>query len=251
MKNGSFVWYELMTNDLEAAQAFYAKVVGWAVVDSGMTPMRYLLAKVGERQVAGLMQRPSDAAPIKWFGYIAVGDVDVAADEVRQARGAVHHPPTDIPEIGRFAVVADPHGAVFMLFRGSGDPPPELAPATPGDVGWRELHTTDWESAFAFYERLFGWEKSYAHDMGSMGVYQTFSVDGTWVGGMMTAAAPADPPAWTYYINVDDIDAAAARVAEAGGAVLQGPHQVPGGSWIIVGRDPQGARFALVGGRKD
>jgi len=251
MSEGSFVWYELMTSDVDAAAAFYAKVVGWSMADSGMPGMRYTLAKVGRRQVAGLMGFPADAGagPPMWFGYILVAGVDEMAERVREAGGTVHREPTDIPSVGRFAVVADPQGAMFMLFRGSGDPAPELAANTPGTIGWHELHTTDWEAALAFYQHLFGWEKSYANDMGPMGIYQTFSVAGAWTGGMMNGGGSPDPH-WLYYIDVGDIDAAVARVAEAGGEVLHGPHQVPGGNWVIMGKDPQGAEFALTGSRQ-
>ena len=249
-KEGSFVWYELMTSDPEAAQAFYSKVVGWSMADAGMPGMPYALAKIGERPVAGIMGLPPDleTGPITWFGYIAVADVDAMTERVRQAGGAVHREPTDIPGIGRFAVVADPQGAVFMLFRGSGEAMSDLPANTPGTVGWHELRTTDWESAFAFYQGLFGWEKSYSHDMGPMGVYQTFSVGDTWTGGLMNSTrAPA--PAWSYYIAVDDIDAAVTRVGEAGGTVLSGPHPVPGDTWVVMATDPQGASFALTGHR--
>lgn len=249
--DGGFVWYELMTSDVEAAQAFYSQVVGWNMADAGMPGMRYILAKVGERQVGGVMGLPPDVGkgPVMWFGYILVGDVDSTAERVREAGGAVHRAPTDIPGVGRFAVVADPQGAMFMLFRGSGEPAPALAANAPGSVGWHELRTRDWESAFVFYQNLFGWEKSYAHDMGPMGTYQTFSVGGAWTGGMMNSAqAPA--PEWLYYINVDDIDAAATRVVDAGGTVASGPHQVPGGNWVLAAIDPQDARFALTGGRQ-
>ncbi len=248
MNEGGFVWYELMTGDVEGASAFYAKVVGWNVADSGAPDMRYTLAKVGERQVAGLMDIPAGAGAAMWFGYILVADVDTAADRVRQAGGAVHRPAADIAGVGRFAVVADPQGAMFMLFRGSGSPAPQLAPNTPGGVGWHELHTTDSRAALAFYQELFGWTPSYAHDMGAMGLYQTFSVGEAWTGGVM--GSPKTTPAWLYYITVEDIDAAAARVTQAGGEVLNGPHQVPGGNWVLMGVDPQGARFALTGARK-
>lgn len=251
MSEGGFVWYELMTSDVGAAAAFYARVAGWSMADSGMPGMDYTLAKVGERQVAGLMSSPAgaEAGPTMWFGYILVADVDAMARRVSEAGGAVHRPPSDIPGVGRFAVVADPQGAMFMLFRGSGDPARELAANTPGTIGWHELHTTDWEGAFAFYQDLFGWEKSMANDMGPMGVYQTFSVAGAWTGGFMNGGGSPEPH-WLYYINVDDIDAAAVRVAEAGGEVQHGPHQVPGGNWVVMGKDPQGAEFALTGSRQ-
>ena len=74
---------------------------------------------------------------------------------------------------------ADPHGAVFILFKGTSEEAPPPAPAgTPGHVGWHELHAGDLDSAFAFYSGLFGWTKAEAMDMGPMGVYQIFAIDG-------------------------------------------------------------------------
>lgn len=71
------------------------------------------------------------------------------------------------------------------------------------------------------------------------------------MGGMMTRDAKNSPvPFWLFYISVENIDSAANRIREKNGQVLLGPHEVPGGQWIIVGRDPQGANFAVVGPRK-
>ena len=247
LREGSFVWYELMTNNASAAQDFYTRVVGWNVADSGMPNMHYTLFKVGDHPVAGMMEIPPQAQdwPVAWMAHILTADLDATVERVKQAGGALHKPPTDIPGIGRFAVVADPQGAVFLLFQGNGPPPPGLAPATQGAIGWHELHTTDWQAAFTFYQTLFGWEKSQSVDMGPMGTYQTFNINGVWAGGMMNN--PQVPqPGWLTYINVDNIDAAAARLTEAGGQLVQGPMQVPGGSWIVQARDPQGVIFALV-----
>jgi predicted enzyme related to lactoylglutathione lyase len=79
-----------------------------------------------------------------------------------------------------------------------------------------------------------------------MGIYQLFATGDVPVGGIMTKPAVIPMPYWGYYFNVDGIDAAAARVTAAGGTVINGPHQVPGGQWIVQGTDPQGAVFALV-----
>ena len=249
---GSFVWYELMTSDAKAAEAFYAALLGWKAQDAGMPDFAYTILSVGETPIGGAMtlspdMRAAGARP-GWIGYIGVDDVDNFAERVFQAGGSVHRPPADIPEVGRFAVVADPHGAAFVLFKGMGaqqGAPP--APNTPGHVGWRELHAGDLDGAFAFYSGLFGWTKSQAVDMGPMGIYQLFAIGGVDQGGMMTKAPNVPAPFWLYYFNVADINAAAARVKREGGQVLNGPHQVPGGSWIVQCLDPQGAMFALVG----
>ena len=101
-------------------------------------------------------------------------------------------------------------------------------------------------SAFAFYSGLFSWTKSDAIDMGPMGTYQIFNIDDVQAGGMMTKTPQTPRPFWLYYINVEAIDAAAARATKAGGKICNGPLEVPGGQWIVQCLDPQGAMFAMV-----
>jgi hypothetical protein len=250
----NFVWYDVMTDDVPATEAFYKAVVGWTTRDVSTPDASYTLLCVGETMVGGLMPIPKEAraAGVRpaWMGYVGVPDVDDFAKRVAAAGGVVHRPPSDIPDIGRFAVVADPGGAGFILFAPNPHPtPPMVAPATPGHFGWRELRAGDGERAFAFYSGLFGWTKAMAVDMGAMGTYQTFAAGGEPIGGMMTKPAGA-PAHWLYFINVEDIDAATARVEGAGGSVVSGPHQVPNGAFIIQGRDTRGADFALLGPRR-
>ncbi len=250
VSEGGFIWYELMTNDVAQAEAFYTRVVGWNAADADMPGTKYIFLKAGERQVAGIMDMLSQAAaaPACWMSYILTSDVDGMAERVKQSGGVVHRPPADIPGVGRFAVVADPQGASFMLFRGDGTPAPDLAPGTPGAIGWHELHARDWQAALSFYQGLFGWEKARSSDMGPVGTYQTFNVGGVWTGGMFNDAS-ARTAYWLLYFSVEDIDAAVARIAEAGGKRLQGPIQVPGGSWVVEATDSQGGSFALMGPR--
>jgi predicted enzyme related to lactoylglutathione lyase len=251
--NGKFVWHELMTTDADAARKFYSEVVGWQTRDAGIPGMAYTVVSVGEAGVGGIMTLPAEAAGAKpgWIGYIAVDDVDAYVGRVKQAGGAVHKPAQDIPGVGRFAVVADPQGAIFILFKGTvTEPPQQPSPQTPGAIGWNELHAKDWESAFGFYSGLFGWTKGESVDMGPMGTYQLFAAGAEAVGGMMSNFQPAPGPFWLYYFSVDAIDAAGSRVTANGGQVLQGPHEVPGGMWIMQCQDPQGASFALVGSRR-
>ena len=247
----TFVWYDLMTSDTRAAASFYRSVLGWVARDSGMSDRSYTIFSAGPVRVGGLMPIPEEArahgARPGWMGYIGVDDVDAHGARVKAAGGAVHRPPEDIPGVGRFCVVADPHGAAFILFKGMGsEQNPPTAPMTPGHVGWHELQAGDLESAFAFYAGLFGWTKDEAIDMGEMGLYQTFATGDAAVGGMMKKMPEAPMPFWLYYFNVEAIDAAAARVSQGGGKLLMEPQQVPGGSWIIQCLDPQGAMFAMV-----
>jgi uncharacterized protein len=252
---GSFVWHELRTTDAHGAADFYAHVVGWQVKDSGDPGgVPYKLLAAGGHDTAGLMQLSPDmlAGGMRpaWVGFIGVDDVDAYAARVEQAGGKLHCPPQDIPGIGRFASVEDQQGAVFLLFKGTRDmaTPPIT---TPGAVGWNELSANDGPSAWTFYSNLFGWTEDSVMDMGPMGVYRIFSTGGPRVGGVMTRDPKTAPmPFWLYYFNVEDIDSAVERIKEKKGQLVMGPHEVPGGMWIVVGVDPQGANFALVGFRK-
>lgn len=249
----TFVWYELMTTDV-AAEAFYQAVVGWTPEVSAAVDMRYTVMHAGEARVAGIMQLTSQmceaGARPGWRGYIGVPDVDAAAERLKQAGGTVHRAPDDIPNVGRFAVVADPQGAPFMLFTPLGSDASAVPNGAPGHVGWRELYASDWPAAFAFYADQFGWTKDRAIDMGPMGTYQLFAAGSEAIGGMMNKPDPAQPPAWLFYFVVDAIDAAIGRITDNGGQVVHGPFEVPGGSWIIQAVDPQGARFALAAPRR-
>jgi uncharacterized protein len=256
--HGKFVWYELMTTDTAGAESFYRDVIGWGAQDAGTPGMSYTLFKAGETSVGGMMAIPEEGcakgAQPGWVGYVAVDDVDASAAQAAREGGKIHRPPGDIPGVGRFAIIADPQGATLALFKPSARSAEadcqSAAPGTPGHGGWHELAAADREAAFAFYAKLFGWKKGEAMDMGPMGIYQIFSTGHEPMsGGMMTKPDAAAAPSWLYYFNVDGIDGAAVRVRSGGGEITNGPHQVPGGAWIVHCRDPQGGIFALVGPR--
>ena len=145
-------------------------------------------------------------------------------------------------------MVADPTGAAFMLMTPlpRDDVPPAVPPMTLGRVGWHELLAGDGEAAFAFYADQFGWAESSVMDMGPMGNYRLWSAGGEPIGGMMTKPAEHPRPEWNFYFVVDAIDAAAARIVEAGGRITDGPMEVPGEAWIVTATDPQGISFAVV-----
>ena len=252
----SFFWYELMTSDTAAAGAFYSAIIGWDTESAGAPNDRYSLFTLGgkDRGVAGMMEMPEDYSKAGgkpcWTGYIKVDDVDAAAQRLKQAGGAIHKPPTDIPEVGRFAVVADSQGTMFNIMKPKGEDQPSPPGGTPGFVGWHELYAVDGQSAFDFYAGQFGWTKAEALNMGPMGIYQLFAAGGDAVGGIMTKPKEIPAPAWQFYFNVEAADATAARIAEKDGRVLMGPHEVPGGSWIVQAVDPQGAMFAVVAPRR-
>ncbi len=248
---GRFVWYELMTTDTDAAKKFYPELIGW-----GTQPWEqddsYTMWTNNGAPLGGLMILPEEAkaagAPPHWLAYVATPDVDGTAKQATKLGGKVLKEPTDIPNIGRFAVIADPQGAVFAAYAGTGTPPAEQAAAKNGEFSWHELATTDHEAAFKFYNALFGWEKTEAMDMGDAGTYQMYGRKGMTLGGMYNKPAemPA-PPHWLIYAKVSNVDEAVEQVKKIGGQVLNGPMDVPGPSGDRVAQcmDPQGVAFAL------
>ncbi|MEJ0074048.1 MAG: VOC family protein [Alphaproteobacteria bacterium] len=250
---GRFVWYELVTTDVQAAIAFYTKVMGWGAWDASVPGKTYILFGDGKAAISALTLLPDDTrqqgAEPTWVGYVGVDDVDATASRIVQLGGAVHVPPTDASNISRFSIFTDPQAARLGLFKwlqpGQQLPVPDAA----GRIGWHELLATDWEQAWGFYGDLFGWQKEHA-DIGEAGTYQSFSAGGQTIGGMFTKPATIPAPFWLYYFNTGDIDAAAQRVTGGGGQILDDPLETGGGSFVLRCADPQGAAFALEGTRK-
>ncbi|WP_208248604.1 VOC family protein [Rhizobium sp. T1470] len=251
--HGKFIWCELMTPDPKAAAEFYGKVVGWTTNEMKIQDLPpYTIFEANGAGVAGLMDFPAElegkGIPPNWTGYVAVDDVDQTAKDFTANGGSVRRQPEDIPTVGRFAVLADPHGAVICVMTPlpRDNPTPPAPAGTPGHIGWHELMAGNMEEAFAFYSKIFGWTKDHDFDMGEMGAYRIFAEHGKQIGGMMTKPANVLMCYWGYYFNVPGIDSAIERVNAGGGKVIVGPMEVPGGSWIINATDPQGAFFCLV-----
>ncbi len=248
---GRFVWYELQTSDPDAAKSFYPEVAGWSTAPFEDAPMPYTMWMNGESAVGGVMQLPEEAkkngAPPHWLVYIGTPDVDATVEKAKGLGATVLWGPETMGGVGRWAVLRDPQGAVFAAFTPGGDSQP-AADHDPevGEFSWHELYTTDHEKGLQFYSELFGWEKTEAMDMGEMGVYQMYGRNGRTLGGMMNLTPDMKmPPAWLIYARVPDADRAAEKAGKAGGKVVNGPMEVPGGDRIAQIMDPQGAMFAV------
>ncbi len=251
--HGTFAWYELWTTDAPSAQRFYRSVVGWDGRTSGAGDLAYTLLQVGAVPVAGLATLPAatvaQGARPTWIGYVTVDDVDASTQEAKRLGATVYRAPADVPGIGRSALVADPQGALIVLFKGLVDTVPGPAPAAAGHPGWRELQAADRDAAFAFYARLFGWTKTEVPELAATG-YSLFGTGPDTTGGITAKPADAPASAWLYYVQVDGLAAALARAEAAGGTISDPPRQVRGGLWVARGRDPQGAVFALMSGTR-
>lgn len=247
---GRFCWYDLMTSDPSAAETFYKKVAGWGTELWEGGEMPYTMWTNAGTALGGLMDLPEDAkaqgAPPNWLPYVAVPDTDETVSRAKELGAHVYVEPQDIPNVGKFAVLGDPQGAVFAVFTSSEDPPGHDNPPAKGEFSWHELVTTDHEAAFDFYADLFGWQKTDSMDMGEGNIYQMYGRGSSTLGGMYNKPPemPA-PPHWLLYISVDDVNSTVETIKELGGQVLAGPMEVPGGDMIAQCMDPQGATFAV------
>jgi predicted enzyme related to lactoylglutathione lyase len=247
---GSFVWYDLLTRDPKEAVAFYTKVIGWTAQPfESASPYSYTMFVGSRGPLAGTAELPEQArkmgAPPHWTSNVFVNDVDATVAQAKKLGGRTLVEPSDYPKVGRLAVLADPQGAPINVFKPNN--PMTLHDETkPGEFAWRELLTTDHETAFVFYSKLFGWKKVRDHDMGAMGKYLIFGNGGSDLGGMFTKSKDMPmPPMWRYYVQVANLDATLEQAKAKGAKVMNGPMEVPGGARIVQLTDPQGAAFAL------
>ncbi len=248
ISEGSFIWHDLSTTDVDAATAFYPKVLPWTTqpwedaehytlwANDG-TPLGGVLPLSAARIAAG--QTPH------WLPFVYVYDVDACARQAVKLGGSVRKPPVEMPNVGCWAVILDPFAAPIGLFEPTQSPPDHPGPPRRGEFSWHELPTDDYRRAFDFYGKLFQWEATGEHDMGADGMYFMFGQKGRPYGGLFNRRPDAPPSAWVSYARVDDVKKAAETVASSGGQLHRGPMEVPGGDQIAICSDPSKALFAL------
>jgi predicted enzyme related to lactoylglutathione lyase len=245
--HGQFVWYELTTPDAEASKKFYPRFTGW-----GTQPFDkdYEMWTTGGVPFAGIFkltdQLRAQGVPPNWMAYVESDDVDATVAKAKSLGATVMAGPGDIPNVGRYAVVIDPQGAAFGVYKsvresGAWDGTPVI-----GRMSWHELMTKDHEAAFKFYSALFGWEKNGEMDMGGGNMYLMYGKGDKMYGGMFTQFGDMAEmhPFWLMYIHVKDVAKAVDIATKAGAQVHRPQMDIPGGSIAILG-DPQGAGFAV------
>ena len=254
---GDFIWYELMTTDAEGAKAFYDAVVGWDFGEGVEEYQGYRMINTRDGGMAGGVM-PLDAemqqhgARPTWLGYLNVADVDDKVAAIEAAGGKALMGPTDIPNVGRIAMVADPQGAPFYVMKPippagrENDPSTVFSPTDQGRCAWNELSTSDPVAARRFYGEQFGWTTDNFMPMGEHGEYRFIDHQGLTLGAI-SGTMGGQRPHWRFYFRVPSVSEAKATIEAKGGQVAMGPMEVPGGDHVVVGVDPQGAEFALVG----
>ena len=247
---GKFVWFELVSNDVKKAQAFYGEVLGWQTKAVPMGAYSYemiCLTDSLDSMIGGYSTpRPErgEGQPAHWISYVSVEDVDARAATAAAKGGRIVAKPYDIPTVGRVARIADPQGAELCLFKSvGGDPPEGLAPV--GGWVWNELHTSEPEKAVAFYDSVVGYTHK-SMDMGPGGVYHVLSSSGADRAGVTAHLAKGVPPHWVPYVSVDDVDATIARAGKHGARIVLPPESIPEVGRVAAFLDPVGAALAVL-----
>jgi predicted enzyme related to lactoylglutathione lyase len=243
---GQFIWHELITADTKSAAGFYSKAARLKT-QAAPSDSSYTMFVGGGQPMGGLLGTATMGGSPRWLSFIVTTNADETARQAESLGGKVLRGPTDLPSGGRAAILQDPQGAEFAVWSSSKSA--QLPAETPmGGMSWHELATTDHAAAFPFYQQLFGWRETSTMDMGPQGVYRMFGPAGAKAafGGMYNKAAGSPGgPNWLPYIKVADARPATKTAKSGGAQILNGPMQVPGGGWISMGIDPQGAAFAV------
>jgi len=228
---GKFVWIDLITQDVEAAQSFYGELFGWTVRDG----QRYSEIVDGDRAIGGIVLARNEEAGSEWVGNLSVEDVDRAAELFAARGGKVERGPVDAPNRGRLALVSDREGALLLLVRSTSGDPPDEEPAV-GRWLFRVLMSQEPADAAAFYRELAVYDLEIV-DLGGLPyhVLRTEELPRAAVVG-----APEDVRAhWLPFVRVEDSDVVAAKAAALGARIIMQHDQAA----ILV--DPTGAAFAV------
>ena len=246
---GRFIWQELHTLERTKAVTFYATLFGWEIKDVAMGPGEpYGLCTRDGKDFAGITKSMAPpGVPSHWLPYIGVEDVDASAVKVTELGGKVMMPAMDIPNVGRFAVVADPQGAAFALYKHATAPPEEPAVPPVGSFCWHELMTSDPVAAVKFYSALFGYSTD-SKDMGPMGTYHLLSRGDRQTAGVMKLPPGVPHASWLAYVAVADVDGSTRNAKELAATVQMPPADIPGIGRFSVISDPTGAAIALFKG---
>lgn len=239
------IWFDLMTSDAESARAYYHAILGWEYDISGPEMGHYAVGMLDGAPTAGIGTIPEGAGfPPSWTVFFGVADADAAAKAVTGNGGTVMMGPESVADVGRYAIVQDPTGAVFGLWQPGIHTGAGLV-GEHGGMAWCEVNSRDAEKAATFYAKIFGLRDQVLEMQGSP-YHMLHAADQPVCGALqMTAEWGELPPHWMTYFAVRDIEAAKATVLKHGGQVPFGPFDSPYGK-IIVTKDPQGAAVSFI-----
>ena len=244
---GEPCWPDLRAEDMDGAMAFYGGLFGWTWEEDPGTPdggMVYSMAQKDGCYVAGVGPTSPELLEMGlrsvWNIYLAVDSADDAYRRALDSGGKGLLAPFDVMDAGRMAFIMDNQGAAAGLWQAGVHKGAQLV-KEPGAMSWSELYVPDVDSAVGFLRNVLGLTSEPA-DMGPMS-YTLLKAGDEIVAGVMNPPENV-PPSWSVYFGCDDIETTAARVAELGGNVMQGPFPTPLGR-LIVAQDPAGGVFLV------
>ena len=242
--NNKFCWHGVISTDTEKAQGFYESVLDWTsmTVPMGDSEATMFCAKDGVPR-AHLSAPEMDGIPSHWDNYLRVEDVDATTQAAVENGGAVVVPPMDIP-VGRMSFVSAPSGAIVSLFHES-DPSVEDAGEGHGSIHWTELMTTDVEADLAWVRATFGFDVE-DMPMPQGGTYHILKSGDQMCAGLMPAPVEGMPSVWMSWVQVDDVDEVAGRVAAGGGQVHGEIMDMEGIGRMVPVCDPTGGSFGII-----
>lgn len=240
-------WVDLMTDDPEAARAFYASLFGWTYDVGGADMGGYSQCLIDGRKVAGLSGKPPGMPmPNAWNVYFAADSVDAVCERITAAGGAITVPAMDVPGAGRMAIAQEPTGAIFGLWQGAEHKGFQLVDE-PGSFSWTDLNTRDLPRAQKFLEDVFGYSARRLPGLETMNHVSLLVGEATASGIMQMDQnwPPQIPPHWMICFAVANADETIAKVRELGGTVHIEPFATPFGRLAVV-TDAQQAAFSIL-----
>jgi predicted enzyme related to lactoylglutathione lyase len=251
-KPGSFCWVDMMTTDTKAAKNFYNDIFGWQFQDVPVDEKGniYTFLSLNGKPVAAMGEMNEDQKkagfPPAWINYVCVTDASEKVKKAVELGATVVVPDMDAMEEGRFALLADPEGAIFGLWQPKNYQGAALK-NTPGSVCWVEHNGHGNEKVVPFYENLFGWtSKTETSDKGM--VYTSFYIGEEWAGDRFVLPQGMEevPANWLTYFGTDNIDTLLEKCRSYNAQILADKMLIEGMGYFAVIQDPQGAVFGVV-----
>lgn len=245
---GKFIWHDLITDDVDAARAFYGPLMGWTFEDTqrpGGGPYTLIVSAAGQ-YVGGMVELADPANGddySRWLGYYAVPGVDEAVEATLEAGGKIVVGARNLATVARVAAVRDPDGAVVGLASSGVGYPPDRPVTGDGEIIWNELLAANPAKLAAFYVALSsgGVDETVRND----NRYYLLEDAGQPRAGIMLRPDPQLEPLWLTYFATGDASLAAGKAAALGGAILMKPRADIRDGTIALLKDPTGAVFGM------
>ena len=250
---GTTTWIDLGSKGLDETKRFYSGLFGWTFESQGEEFGGYSIIRNGDDLVGGAMDitgmtcPQGGEIPARWDVYLAVDDLDARLASAQQHGATLPMEPQQIGDAGRMGMLIDPTGAPINVWEPNELPGYDFT-GKPGSPVWFELMTHQYDRAVEFYTAVFDAQMVPISEQMDDDSFR-YSTNGTqdvatWGLGDATGVMPEEAAGWRIYLAVESCDAAAQKVVDLGGQLLDGPVDSPFGRIATVA-DPHGATFQI------